>query len=434
MTKTSIKPLFIACSGGWGHIAAVHGLIEHLSSDHHLQLTEHSGQIAQDRTIQNPSFYAKRLRQGIRLLSTPYLGTFLKKIPIPWGLRYLPHQNEFFIELDRLVHTEKTHGCTRPYVDLLLDVYPTGYDFAAIFNTLQRKDDTTGIRAIVQAQPASDRMHHHLVYKHIFTMLCQAAKQGLAYTEIISTQPQSLAALCDAVMHYNQRYAPIIIKQYLTDLPTSGAHHFFRSLQRLTSKQQQQMAIYAVCNDVQDIVDYLKYPTAFAGLYALKKQDNPMVRVCIKNESLKQLTQTHLDCTLHYATPEGTKTVIIPAQAHVACIMLGSLAGHATIHYAKHCIETKKYAYIFIFRADNTHIDEALVAYTKNCTNIICLGQQTAGQRAAIMTRSQCMILRCGGLTTMENMILPIIPNKTFFFHYPDQGNEKNVNEALQNG
>src|SRR3990167_4124309 len=121
MKKKAIKPLLIACSGGYGHIAAALGIIENLAQDYTLNLTEHSAQRSHYFATQKPCFYARLLRLGIQIFSIPYLGYCLKKLPIPWGIAHLPHRNEFYLEINRLLHHEKTHGIKRLYLDLLLD-------------------------------------------------------------------------------------------------------------------------------------------------------------------------------------------------------------------------------------------------------------------------------------------------------------------------
>ena len=346
-----------------------------------------------------------------------------------WAINGLPPYADFLAELQRLYNTSQING--KPYIDMLLDVYPAGYEFVAIFNTLQRGDYLTNINKIVNAQPRSDRMNYKHVYAKILEILCNEANNNLPYTEIISTQSQSLAAICDAVHTYNQHHQPIIINQYLTEMTTIAAHHFFIAINNLTKTQQQYIKIHAVCDKISDIYDCLTNTDHFAGIEVLSKYNNPMVRSEFKNPLLKDLYPFDKECQLIINTAIGSKTITIPAHAKIAVIMLGSLAGRASIDYAKYLTALNKYKFIFVFRSGNQDFDKKLENLSNN---IICLEYQPPQTLASIIIRSNCVVLRGGGLSTMENMALPIVQNKKFYFHHPEAGNENKTQDQLSTG
>jgi effector protein SdbA len=414
------KPLCIACSGGGGHISAINGLIETLIATSENIIIKQHPSWPHKKSI---SLYSLMLRFSIWALSNRIFDKLLHNILIKWAISGLPPYKEFHLELQRLI-TLNHNNNTRPYLDILLDLYPAGYEFVAIFNTLQRGDYLTNINTIVAGQPRSDRMNYRTIYKKILTILTTEAANDQPYTEIISTQPQSLAAMCDAVYKYNQKHNPIIIKLYLTDLPGFGANHFFTALKNLKPIQQQQIKIYAVCETQQELSSYFTHPTTFCALNNFSKYANPMIRSAFKNPELINEYSPHKTCKL-------INKFIIPANTNIATIMLGSLAGNACIEYAKYLVSTQKYYLIFVLRADNCAIDQEL---TNLSNTIVCLNQQSALELASIMVRSNCVILRGGGLSTMENLALPIIPQKKFYFHHPEQGNENKTLDDLTTG
>ena len=420
MDLTIEKPLCLTCSGGGGHRSAMNGLIEQLL------LNKNSNNVIIKRYktgMQKPSssLYALMLHLIIWALSNDFLNKMLHNILIKLSIEGLPPYVDFKQELDRLYESEKDSQIqSRPYIDLLLDLYPAGYEFVAIFNTLQRGDYLKNLNTIVNAQPRSDKMNYRVIYRKILKILSEEAKNGQPFTEIISTQPQSLAAICDAVEKYNQTHQPII-----------GAKNFSLALDNLTKEQKHNMQIYAVCENLKDLKKYLQNYQDYNSINMFSVHENPMVRHAFKNPELANLYSEQQDCFIKIHTPHGMQEIKIAKNTKIASIMLGSLAGNASLEYAKYLLSTEQYAQIFIFRADNTTLNHELLELSKT---IICLDHQTASTLAAIMVRSNCVILRGGGLSLMENMALPIIKNKIFLFHHPAQGNENKDSDSLSTG
>ncbi len=379
----------------------------------------------------------------------------------------------------------------RPYVDLLLDFYTFGYEMTAIFNALQRGDKIKELLSTVNKQAANDQIHYVFIKSRMIEHLKNQAEQGTPYTSIISTQPQSLGALCDAVEWYNETYVPnqnarlasiqsriielketiqmiersidenasfytqwfkftwfqlltlhlakrslnllqnetahisenlkpLQIHEYMTDLPTQGAVHFSSSLERLTIKQRQYLNVYCVGKPNAEL-------TALSDLklYPLSVEENPMLREAFRDSVRLKAYAHHVKMSVPFAKGEIMCHREIPAAAKVASIMLGSLGGDASAAYILPLLN-KGYAPIFVFGAqgNQTIMDMIERLPEGKRKNIIALGNQPDTTIAPIMTRSDCVITRSGGLSTMEQMALPIIQNKLVLIHHknPEPG------------
>src|SRR3990167_2479050 len=257
-TNTTRRPFILACSGGGGHISAALGIIDALRRQPGLlDLPKHQAKLLNQHRY---SVLNVSTNTGVFMMSLILLGNIIKHIAHFFDYPGLPDYTEFKQEITRLADSETAKqnnaqnqeptGRTRDYADLLLDFQLSGYEGAAIYNSLQRNDQTTEIERLVNMQAQNDRWNYDTVYHRFLLQLKQAAENNTPFTEVISTQPQSLQALCDAVITYNEEYlplanqnkrnpplTPLIIHQYLTDLPTHGATHFFNPLARLTPRQ-----------------------------------------------------------------------------------------------------------------------------------------------------------------------------------------------------
>lgn len=416
------RPLILACSGGGGHLSAAEGLIAHLKQQHNVDLPVYVA--PKPRSF---SFMRGLIKTGIWMQSISCLRPLCKTI----GLAYLPDPTSFFLAWQAL--QEKNQN-TRPYIDVLLDFYPAGYVFAAVFNALQMNDQVLHLQQAINHQPFSDRWHHRTVYHRILTLLQHANNQGKPYTEIMSTQSQSLQAICDAVCTYNKTsQRPITIHQYMTDLPTANAIHFMRPLNRLTPRQKQHMHLMMMGELSQHT---LKKPHAFQCITQLNPLNNPMVKPGFQYPGLDQylcsekpMSLTVLDEARHSQKKD------IAAHDRVLSIMLGSLGGHAMVEYVRQVLKHPHlFAHVFLFRGHNTNIDtcvrDMLAQQTGIKPQIHLLCFQTDTENAPILTRSDVIVLRSGGLSTMEAMSLPTKPGKTLLIHHP----QRRQNQTLSTG
>ena len=197
-----MRPLVIASSGGGGHIAAAKGIVDELKTRDNTDIMSHKA-----------TLYHSRLSNPIRSVLRGILyATRFKFIGNAWewiheqmiGSNVLDYDS-FWKEIGYL-QDGSLRTPQRPYVDLLLDTYSFGYEMAAIFNALQRRDKTHALLETVSKQAIADNIHYQFIKSRIIGLLKTQAETGRPYTTIISTQPQSLGALCDAVAWYNESY------------------------------------------------------------------------------------------------------------------------------------------------------------------------------------------------------------------------------------
>jgi effector protein SdbA len=450
------RPLFIANSGGTGHISAIMGIIDELKKDKkvQLQLTEHQAQLYQQKAF---SWRGIILRSATYIMSIWGIGTVVAALARLLGYPRFPDWNEFQREIVRLEKAETAEnsnppqGKNRLYIDMLLDLYPIGYESAALMNTLHRMDKTTDINLLIQHKGESDKWFYKTAYNSFLTMLVDAVEKGEPYTEIVSTQPLAIDALCDAVHDYNQYYLrrknselktplpAIAIHQFLTDLPSIECEHFLDTLINLTPEQQNQMHVYGVDFSQGVIKTYLEDGKNFLGAHNLSPKSNPMIRAGFKDSNLSRYLDKSQQFSLNvkaykqegkdnWVAQEPIEEVVIPAHAKVASIMLGSLASDATVLYVKHLLESNQnFDKIFVFGGLNNSIYRPLediiksypVAQQESIRNrIVRLGNQSDTEIAPIMTRSDAVIIRGGGLCVMEQMALPLDLKKSYFFHH----------------
>ncbi len=455
------RPLVLAVSGGIGHINAAKAILSDLEKKHPvtLQKTEYETPL-----YRNKHFTLERMliRIGVWASSIAYLGAIVRALTRLLGFPALPSHSAYWHELNKLESSELElnneqggepvlRGRKREYVDMLLDIYPTGYEYAAINNSLHLQSKLDDLRLLIKSKEVAERTHHAIVYEQTLGMLIRAAERGHPYTELLSTQPLSLGALCDAVRFYNEHYVAkrnrnhvpplptIDIHQYMTDLPSIDCTHFFESLGELSTDQKQYMHIHAVSLSEAIIEAHLK---GFKGVHNILPHENPMVRAGFKNPDLVK----YLDrkSTHYFAVNAYTKVgeqytlnseheiIEVSPGAKVASIMIGSLASSASLDYLKIFLD-KGYDKIFVFGGLNDELFTALQSLINTypaerqaeiSKRIVRLGNQGDKEMAPIMTRSDTVVIRGGGLSVMEQMALPLLPKKTVLLHHSDCGDK----------
>jgi len=418
--KRNKKPLLIACSGGGGHISAIQGVRDFLDKKYHRTI-----KFPKYPTILHDEKQSSSARTQIDVGSVAtnsfyILSPIIKTILSFTNLPLLPSSGDLKDEIDALNKKETTTR-EREYVDMLLDVYPAGYESAAIWNVLQRKDQTTELKKLIELQSGNDQENYEYVCRDILKLLKTAAANNISYTEIISTQAMGLPALCDTVKKYNTDNPDkpkIVIHQYMTDLPTKGAVHFFKTLSTLTHEQQQQIKLYGV-GMKQDILDHF-FPTGdhFNGVYDIPAKNNPMVRAGFKDSTHDNSKRFNVDVTISL---KGEDPIKIIKHEQIASIMLGSQASDDTVEYIETLIKNGMDK-VFVFGGKNDAISKKIDAIlAKNPTyndRVIRLGNQDDVQIAQLMTRSNMVIIRGGGLSVMEQMTMPHNKRQTILIHH----------------
>ncbi len=414
--------LLIAISGGGGHIAAIKAFAEKYRD--------------KCETLYSPVPYHSKVSSitGMSIFLASYASYFpqIQSILSTLDLPLLPN-HEKLVGAIRQLHSDSA----RVYVDMLLDVHPSGYESAAIWNIFQREDMKSELRKLVELQAQNDMLFYPIVHDYFYNLLVKAYNEENPYTEVISTQVAGIAALCDAVIKYNEMHGENIkIHQYMTDLPTKGAIHFSSSLSRLTVKQQQVMNVYAVGMDKSFLRDFF-IQSYFNGTYNLNPKDNPMIRQGFTNpendNSNKFSEPVTLVANLNSIKKFELKdeklieyvstSIIIPPDTKIACIMIGSQAGTDTVRYISSLIYNG-IEKVFVFGGDNAHIAHKIKDLLRKCPtwtdNIILLSNQDASFICAIKTRCNVIVTGSGGLSVMEQMAMNFNPSQIVLIHCAD--------------
>ncbi len=107
--------------------------------------------------------------------------------------------------------------------------------------------------------------------------------------------------------------------------------------------------------------------------------------------------------------------------------------------YVKHLID-KGYDHIFLFGGMNKAIAQGVDAildsypstqraFIKN--RIHCLGNQSDIEMGPIMTRSDSVVIRGGGLSIMEQMSMPLMSDKSVLIHHEDNTEDEELTSGL---
>ncbi|KGP63077.1 protein SdbA, partial [Legionella norrlandica] len=457
-SKNKEQPLIIASSGGVGHISATHGIINELQNKNkEVIITQHHAELYKNRPF---SINGWLVRMGVWFTYIPFFDGLLKGFMRFIGYPVLPSYRIFWDQMSKIQQSETIKengvetGRTRPYVDMLLDIYPEGYEYTAFNNATHLAANIDDIQTMISFKGNVEDDNKSIAYKNILQRLTKAASQGTPYTRLISTQALSLGAICDAVKDYNTRflpafnakrgthYTPITIDQYMTDLPSLGCCHFMNNLEELTADQRQFVEIHAVNMSQPFEQAYFSKEQGFKAVHNIEPRNNPMIRNGFKDISLVKYTDKTKSCDLYFkvykkerqdALPieNGKQKMTIKAHAKVASIMIGSLAANASTDYVKHLLN-KDYDHIFVFGGLNDsmakRIDKIINNYPVSQreamrNKIILLGNQSDIEMAPIMTRSNCVVIRGGGLSVMEQMAMPIMEDKIVLMHHEDNNN-----------
>ncbi len=229
-------------------------------------------------------------------------------------------------------------------------------------------------------------------------------------------------------------YPKIVIHQYMTDLPTEGAVHFLNPLANLSIEQQKQINLYAVDLQENFLQRFFFQGYHFTGVYNIPTDQNPMVRAGFKDPSLDNSNRFHLDAeiTLKWHEENITKKrFAIKANESIAAIMLGSQAGNNTTEYIETLLESG-FDKVFVFGNNETITNKVAQIKTKYVDKeIICLGNQGDKEIAALMTRSNLVIIRGGGLSVMEQLTMNHNPGQAILIHHTNANTDKELTSGI---
>ncbi len=425
------KPFMVGCSGGGGHIAAIQGIKDSLLKNHreNIILPQYEPTLYEHKP-QSPA--RDQIATGIGVMHAPAIGRPIQSVVALTSYPVLPDPKSLNDEIQALSNKEK--GKNRPYVDMLLDVCSSGYESAAIWNVLQRNDRTSELKKLIDLQPISDRNNYQDVLSYFVTAMQEAAKKGEPYTEIISTQAMALPALCDAAIEYNKWLdenpeisAPkVLIHQYMTDLPTHGAVHFFNALSTLSPEQQQQMKLYGVGMKEEIIQDFFPQGHQFNAICDIPAAENPMVRSGFKDPMLDYSSK--FDEQVSITLAGEAQPYVIEKDEKIASIMLGSQASKDTIEYIETMLENGTNR-VFVFGGQSPAIqdgiNEIISRHPEYKSRIIPLGNQGDKEIAPLMSRSNLVVIRGGGLSVMEQLAMNHNKEQTVLVHHANSTKEE---------
>ncbi|KTD79411.1 alpha/beta hydrolase family protein [Legionella waltersii] len=204
--------------------------------------------------IKSYSVNAIAIRIGVWLTSFHFFNGLINGFMRACGYPTFPVYKGFWDEMAILEQKEQQKW--RPYVDILLDVYPSGSEFSAFYNATQKHSSSEDIHTILTYRGDTEEKYSKLVKEKIIKRLCNAAIKHVPYTQLILTQGLSVNGLCDAVIEYNNVFLPAFNKENDTDyplvdiqlfLPEPSSFEFLpclSSLDELSIEQKQCMEIY----------------------------------------------------------------------------------------------------------------------------------------------------------------------------------------------
>lgn len=204
--KTTRRPLVIASSGGGGLLMAADSIIKYYKEENpDSEFEQYTARLYKE---ESNDFIALILRIGLWFLSLPFLGNFFRRLNDYFELYNLP-QKDAFDEGIRTLNNGRIdadgNGKKYEFIDMLLDVYPSGYEICSIFNTLQLNDNIKDMEKTIRQQSFADWYNYYPVKRYILNLLIKSQKNVKPYTEIICTQPMSLDAITDAIIEYNKK-------------------------------------------------------------------------------------------------------------------------------------------------------------------------------------------------------------------------------------
>lgn len=379
------KPLFLSSSGGGGHLSSMDAIMKGYDEE-----------LRQALVIKNNWKRNHFLELILWVQEYLFIKYFINCILNFFAFPEIPDKTLFFQELEKLnkpyLHNQDTN---REYIDVLLDICDNGFYHCAYWNVFQKKDDIENIQKMIQFFAYNESINYKKIKTYIFNMLEIAMENRCPYTEIVSSQPLGLAAICDAIDEYQQKYAgapKIKLKQYLTDLPSLGCKHYFQGLQKLNQKQSEKIELFMLAsNELYGLDNF--------NIHYIEPKNNAMVRDAFKNLKLDNF---HQDISVKCFGLE--EELLIQSNETTACVMLGSNASDATIKYVEKLIHLDGIDKVFVFTASNQSLVKSLQCLAQE--KLVILGQQGAETIAPLMARSQYTVIRGGGLSIMEQLSL----------------------------
>jgi effector protein SdbA len=205
----------------------------------------------------------------------------------------------------------------------------------------------------------------------------------------------------------------------MTDLPTVGAVHFFNPLSTLSTKQQQQMKLYGVGMKEEIINHFFPRGPMFKDIFDIPSDKNPMVRAGFIDGNLDNSAKFHEPVSITLAGEKNAYAINKGEQ--IASIMLGSQASNDTVEYIESLFNNGM-SKVFVFGGKTPvileKINKILTKHPEYTDRIIPLGNQSDREIAPLMSRSNMVIIRGGGLSVMEQLSMKHNTEQTILIHH----------------
>ncbi len=397
------RPLLIAASGGAGHISAMSALIDSFQKEGvHLETIR---PIYENQTVTWQRFL---LQQQIQMPALLHLEEIYGLLGWTYPFPHFPSELFLQKELELLYHNNQS---PRLYYDMLLDFHPAGYDYAAIWNCLQRKGDPVALRKLIDLQEMMQGQSEASVRRQIFHVLQEAHRENRPYSNIISTQPLGVAEICEAMILYEKEcmldenvHSSMLLHHYVTDLPSRHAIHFFSPLKALSAEMKRKVVLHLVGDekDLHPFIESLLGKEHFHDIVYHDYLHNPLVR-----KEFKEFKETPKKQIYHQKT---------------AVIMLGSQASYDVLAYLRILLQHEYTIYLVgcaVHKDLVQEIEKEVENQGSTFKNVKILDYLPAAQLCNLFKQADLLILKGGGLTVMEQLALEHPRNQKIFFHYP---------------
>ena len=436
-------PLLVATSGGAGCNVAIEAIADTLIAEGAEHLPTHTSVLLNEKKtdLRGASLWITSC-----IMNARFLGPAASAVANLAHYPTLPDREALLSEMKQVNEGQMTPSGTpkhRRYVDMLLDVFDSGYLYVAIQNLLAKRFNIKQARNLVDQQGYFEKSHFNTVKDFFLKKLEEAEKESTPYTEIITTQMISLDAICAAVLEYNKTRSldkHVVVHQYMSDVFTEDAQHYVPSLCRLGPKARSVLHLHGmnITDSKNTITNIKKYP--FASIEEIPHQENPMIRSEFKDKERLAQFKPHSKETQHLPIQQdkdNDRVIEINAGEKVAAIMLSSLGGDNTVDYTEKLTQLYSpqgqglYDKVFVFCGRNDVLKEKIKKVIQRAQGraaclgllrspeIIILDQQDAAHVAGILTRSDLTILR-GGMVLMEEMALDHDAKQRFFFPHEE--------------
>lgn len=191
------------------------------------------------------------------------------------------------------------------------------------------------------------------------------------------------------------------------------------------------MRLYGVNMEDDVIQHFFPHGNHFNKIYNVPASKNPMVRVAFKDSAYDNSDKFHEEVTLRFQKEEVPST--IAPEERIASIMLGSQASADTVKYIEPLLKCG-IERVFVFGGKNKSIsdkiEELINSHQEYKDRIVRLDNQSDKEISALMTRSNIVVTRGGGLSVMEQMAMSHNPEQIVLIHHADA----NENTPLSSG